>query len=388
MNRPRVAILSRYFWPYRCENTGWLADLAVELLRYECNPTVVTARWDVDGPSKIVFRNVPVHRIAPPPTGSWTTIGYLRQVDTWLNQHLDEFDVVYALTLREDAYAVLGAVRRTKIPVVLRVENEGLQGDCHWQRTSPWGKRIRRRRLSANAFVVSTPGQIEELTANGYPPDRYFLIRPGVKLRPTKTAKQRFDIRSAMKSASSELATSAQFPIILSIGQTRSNGGVKNLISAWTTLIQCYPNAQLWLIGHGDNRHQILAEIEQSDVAGSVKVPGKFDTLEDLLDAANLLILPEPNISSVSLIAQAMSAGLPLIATDCPLHRNVIEHNQTGLLLQDFNPYTLTNAIAQLLDQPAMATRLGSTARDECQRRFSLDTAAQLHKEMFTSLLS
>ena len=388
MNRPRVAILSRHFWPYRCENTGWLTDLAVELLCYECDSIVVTARWDVDGPSKVMFRNVPVHRIAPPPTGSWTTIGYLRQVDTWLHQHLDEFNVVYVSTLREDAYAVLGAVRRTKIPVVLRVENEGLHGDCHWQQTSPWGKRIRRRCLSANAFVVSTPGQIEELTANGYPSDRLFLIPPGVKLRPTKTARQRLLSRSAMKHASSELATSTQFPLILSIGQTRVNGGVKNLISAWTTLIQYHTKAQLWLIGHGENRHQIPAEIEQSDVSGSARVPGKFDALEDLLDAADLLVLPEPNGSSVSLIAQSMSAGLPMIATDCLLHRSVLEHNRTGLLLQECSPYTLANAIAQLLDQPMLATRLGSTARDECQRRFSLDMAAQLHKEMFTSLLS
>jgi len=91
------------------------------------------------------------------------------------------------------------------------------------------------------------------------------------------------------------LATSTQFPLILSIGQTRANGGVKNLISAWTTLIQYHTKAQLWLIGHGENRHQILAEIEQSDVSGSVRVPGKFDALEDLLDAADLLVLPEPN---------------------------------------------------------------------------------------------
>ena len=69
-----------------------------------------------------------------------------------------------------------------------------------------------------------------------------------------------------------------------------------------------------------------------------------------------------------------MSAGCTIVASDTqPLHE-AIKHNETGRLVNFFDPTELTEQVCQLLEQPQERQRLGRNARAFAQQNYDLQT--------------
>ena len=83
--------------------------------------------------------------------------------------------------------------------------------------------------------------------------------------------------------------------------------------------------------------------------------------------------LTYPFVLSWSLL-EAMSAGCAIVASDTqPLHE-AIAHNETGRLVNFFDPKALTQEVCDLLDNPAERARLGANARAFAQQNYDFQT--------------
>jgi glycosyltransferase involved in cell wall biosynthesis len=69
-------------------------------------------------------------------------------------------------------------------------------------------------------------------------------------------------------------------------------------------------------------------------------------------------------------LVQAMAAGLPVVATDCPQYRAVVREGETGFLCR--TEREMIDRIALLIDNPALRARIGAAARQEARRRFGV----------------
>jgi len=67
-------------------------------------------------------------------------------------------------------------------------------------------------------------------------------------------------------------------------------------------------------------------------------------------------------------MAEAMAAGMACVAWDTPAHRDLVTHEETGLLCDSHQ--TLLACVARLIDSSAERERLGAAAREEARRRF------------------
>lgn len=82
--------------------------------------------------------------------------------------------------------------------------------------------------------------------------------------------------------------------------------------------------------------------------------------------------LTYPFVLSWSLL-EAMSTALPIVGSATAPVEEVIRHGETGLLVDFFSPSALAEAVASLLDDRGLATRLGKKARELVLHRFSLE---------------
>jgi glycosyltransferase involved in cell wall biosynthesis len=78
---------------------------------------------------------------------------------------------------------------------------------------------------------------------------------------------------------------------------------------------------------------------------------------------------------------EAMASGLPIVATDVGAIHEVVEDGRTGYLVPSNDPEALAGRIAGLLDDPVQREKIGSHARREYERRFSMTSllALRLH---------
>lgn len=177
-------------------------------------------------------------------------------------------------------------------------------------------------------------------------------------------------------------------PIVLMVARLTQEKGVAEFLAA-ARMLRRRVQAEFLLIGPlaSEGRQAIGRELLESH-AGTVRWLGWRNDVPALLALADLFVLPTfygEGIPRVLLEAGALN--LPVVTTDVPGCREVIEHGQNGLLVPPRNATALAEAIAQLLRNPAYRRRLAACHRQRVCQHFHLDRIADLHVELYQELL-
>ncbi len=105
-----------------------------------------------------------------------------------------------------------------------------------------------------------------------------------------------------------------------------------------------------------------------------------------LLAAVDLVVEAShtDNVPSFAMAASAM--GLPVVATDLPSNRQVVEHKLTGLIVRPRRSQQLTQAIERLVELPALRASLGRCGRAKAVREFDernvIDKTLAVYREL------
>ena len=386
MTPQRLVLVTRRFWPLVGGAEKAMAELAGGLRARGWPVTVLTARWEESWSERIELYQVPVMRLPQPRRRIWGTARYLWALRRWLRRRRGQYDLVYVSMLKHDAYTALAAGCRT--PVVLRAEGAGQTGDVAWQQASRLGRIIRRRCRQADALVAPS-GQIEEeLCAAGYPPTRVHRIPNGVRIPPPADNDRRLAAREALATAHTSLYVPPGGPLAVYAGRLHSGKGLEDLVAAWMKVLVSWPYGRLWLAGEGPHRATLAAQIDRLGLSSRVLLTGVFEQADDLLAAADLFVLPSYEEGMSLALLEAMAAGLPIVATNIPGNRELVDHGHHGLLVPPGRPEQLAEAILRILEEPSAAEAMGRAARDRAIARFSLDQMVDRHLDLFCELLS
>jgi len=82
-------------------------------------------------------------------------------------------------------------------------------------------------------------------------------------------------------------------------------------------------------------------------------------------------------------VVEAMAAGVPVIATDIPACREVLDGGRCGLLVPPGDSTALAEAILQILDDEALRTRLVQAASERVRTHYHVKRMAAGYAELF-----
>lgn len=143
------------------------------------------------------------------------------------------------------------------------------------------------------------------------------------------------------------------------------------------------------LVGEGEDRPKIEAQIARLGLAGQVRLLGRLprDQVGALLAQADVVTLQSimtPSGMSEGIpvaLMEAMAAECPVIASALRGIPELVEHERTGLLVHDQDAPALAAALLRVYREPEFARRLGVAARAKVLREFDLrHNAAALHR--------
>lgn len=387
MSSLRIALVTRRYWPHVGGAEMAMANLACEFKRLGHETLVLSAQWESTWPNEVVHREVPVIRLPQPHLRGWGTIRYMHALSRWLRTHRDQWDAVLVSMLKHDAYAAITTLAGTPVPVIVRAEGAGERGDCAWQRTARFGSRMRAACLAADDLIAPSREIESELLAAGYSPQKMHYIPNGVALAQPSDPERRRAARCAIADANMSLEMVADAPLVVYTGRLHEQKGLEDLVRAWAKFARREPNGRLWMIGEGPQREPLYDTIVDLGLHHQVFLPGAFDDVTDLLEAADLFVLPSYEEGMSLSLLEAMAAGVPSIATDIAGNRQLITHEEHGLLVPPKDPTALLAAIQRLLGDPELAQRLALNARARVAREFSLTQMAQRHLAVISAAI-
>lgn len=181
-------------------------------------------------------------------------------------------------------------------------------------------------------------------------------------------------------------ALAGQGPVICTVAEFRESKGVVTLIEAMSRVVAELPAARLVVAGEGEERARIEARISELGLEGVITLLGATKGADAVLAGASLFVNPAYAEAFPYTVIEAMSAGLPVVATDVGGTREALEEGG-GVLVPPDAPEPLAKAIIDVLSDPERARAMGRTAADTHRARFTTERMIEGTLDVYAELV-
>lgn len=160
--------------------------------------------------------------------------------------------------------------------------------------------------------------------------------------------------------------------------------GIEILIKAMSYL----PNEKLLIAGEGEEFENLKRLVKKLNLGDRIKFLGYLSHKEILLYLSKSKIGILPNIkegisefTSPLKLFEYMALGLPIVATDLPVFREILTHGENAWLVKPEDPKALAEGIKFLIDNPQIAEKLAFKAK-EIAKNYTFSKRAEKIKEI------
>jgi glycosyltransferase involved in cell wall biosynthesis len=297
-------------------------------------------------------------------------------------------DLVHFITLRAVLYGALPA-RLARVPAVLNSVT-GL-GFLFSEETGS----VRALRWGIMRFLTYALHPPNQITTFQNPDDAEIFVSRGVvpKARTAVTPGSGVD-SDRFEYADGTAVENRQAPIVMLPTRLLWHKGVGVFVDAARQLRENGVAAQFALVGDSDpeNPGSVPREqIEAWDDEGPIEWWGRQPPSEmpSVLGQAHVVCLPSHYREGVpKVLIEAASCGRPIVTTDVPGCREIVNHEDTGFLVPPEDAEELARRIRQLLDDPDLRREMGRNGRSRVEENFTARQVAGTIVECYDQLLS
>ena len=152
---------------------------------------------------------------------------------------------------------------------------------------------------------------------------------------------------------------------------------IPDLLEAMTLLDDHF---MLDIFGDGEDRPRIEQTIARFKLQNRVKLHGTIARPQDALASIDVLVLPSAAEGFGLVLIEAMAAGVPVVATDVPGIRDVVQDEVNGLLAPVGSPKVLARALRRVCEELHLRDRLVRNGFARVQEHFSWSTVLPQYK--------
>lgn len=170
---------------------------------------------------------------------------------------------------------------------------------------------------------------------------------------------------------------------LISVCRLVSRKGLDFLIEAMQELKQ--DGIMLDLVGSGEEHERIAELIRSRDLGDHVRLTGYVasEHLYKYYHAADIFVLPSLSESFGQVLLEAMSCGLPIVASAVGGIPETVRHKTNGLLVPPKDPQALVEAIRWLAANPMQRARIGKFNAEQARERYAWRAIASKYEALY-----
>lgn len=360
--------------------------LATALLERGVSVRVVTIR-SRGLPSAEVIDRIPVDRVtslrvAVRGRSYFSFYTSMISLYRYLLRHGRHHDLFHVHQVYSPAFVATWAGRKLSKPVLAKVGNSGERFDLEvlsgkW----PLGPHMVTYVRNHLDVVVATSKLMEEELRNfGFAQQKIKYIPNGVMLPRLPSVQERARVRES-------LGVSPDNFVLTFVGSFQRKKNVPFLLNTFASLARERSQVRLWLVGDGPQRNLLQQQVIQLDLTGKVRFTGQIPNVSDYLMASDGFVLPSRIEGLSNALLEAMSHGLPCVATAVGGNPDLIHSGKNGWLVPPEDPNALYETLKRVSDNSDAARAAGHAARATIAERFTIDQVADKYLDLYDQLL-
>jgi glycosyltransferase involved in cell wall biosynthesis len=208
--------------------------------------------------------------------------------------------------------------------------------------------------------------------------DRICVIRNGIDTN-------RFN-PAARAAARQQLAIASDDVVIGTVGRLVPVKDQSMLLRAAAELKRRTRRFRLLLAGDGPLRDALQEQAHALGIQNEVSFLGERRDVEVVLAACDVFVLSSLSEGLSNTILEAMSTGLPVVATRVGGADELVDDGRTGVLVPPAQPDALATALASLIDDPAARRTMGAAGRLKAEREFSIARMAADYEALYATV--
>jgi glycosyltransferase involved in cell wall biosynthesis len=316
-------------------------------LGYPCRSGLIRSRFDLTG-----------------------TLRVLNLLAAW------KTDVLLLINHRDALFHGVLAAKLAGVPTVVNWANETNRTYSHHLLTMALRRLLH---LGVDKVVAAAMGHQDYLSrSETIPSGKIVTIYNGVD-------PGRFASRLTREEARRRMGLGTEAPVVSIIAALRPDKAHHVFLRAAGIVLPAIPDAQFLIVGDGPERDRLIELSRELRIDSNVHFLGTRRDLGDILAATDVNTLssnPEQETLSVAAL-EAMSAGVPMVATNVGFMREIVIPGKTGFLVTPGDPSDLSEKIVLLLRDDALRRNMGEESKRLVNERFSVTTMVAAFQDLF-----
>lgn len=198
------------------------------------------------------------------------------------------------------------------------------------------------------------------------------------------------DFHQQVKEAnSSQIRETAGHPdlLLLNVGRYVPEKRQSDLIKMMAKITEADVDAHLFIVGFGQLESELQDKVDRFGVSNSVTITGKVPSVIPYYAAADIFV-SSLNYQGMGLVHfEAMASELPVVSTDIPDMRDVVDDGVSGFLSPPNDPEGLAQSIFDLQDKK-LRKQMGEAGYNLAKNKFSSSRTAKEYTEIYRKVVS
>lgn len=207
---------------------------------------------------------------------------------------------------------------------------------------------------------------IEELGVDD-PGEKLITVTNGVDIPERISEQLRVKVRAGF-------SLTPEAPVVLGAGRLTYQKNFSVLVDAAKMVKEKVPDVKFIVGGEGELRTDLEAQIARLNLEDTVLLPGNIMNLPEMMQSADLFVLPSKYEGLPLVLLEAMASGLPAVGSSIKGTIDVIENGKNGLLTELDDVDGLANAIIKLLTDRNRRMKMSVEAIETISSKFSFNS--------------
>ena len=230
-----------------------------------------------------------------------------------------------------------------------------------------------------DGFAIATENLSVDYVGRGVSHDDFMVVPPAIGSSPER--------HNSKRDFLTNLGLPEATKLVVTVGPLVRSKRLDEAIWHFELVRTLEENAVMLVLGDGPERHRLERYARLVSEPAAIKFLGYCQDMPAYVSLADVVWHTSEDSAISMAVLESMAAGVPVVASDVPINRSLIEAGTTGFLASAGSRAMFARYTLRLLEDEQLRSEIGAAAAAEAKRRFSTAQMIGQYQELYDRVI-